>query len=84
MYSFVAARNLSGRPTLMHRVEYGGTGQYTLCGYDMSSWSRAFFAKPVDILLCLRCKKFMALSNNKKVVSIGINQKVVASHLNQQ
>jgi hypothetical protein len=53
---YVAARNASGRPTLMHRI--GEQFNTTICGYDMAGWSRVFFNESIDILLCKRCKRF--------------------------
>jgi hypothetical protein len=55
---FVAARNSSGRPTLMHRV--GPDLAVTACGYSMAGWSRVYFAEALEILLCLRCKRIVA------------------------
>lgn len=68
--NFMAARNFSGRPTLMHKVSKNDVNK-TLCGYDMSDWSRAYFLKPVDLLLCKRCKMLISLkgSFNKKAWS---------------
>ena len=58
--SYVSARNSAGRPTLMHRVT-GKNFTHSLCGVDMRSWTRVFFQEPIEILLCLRCKKFATL-----------------------
>lgn len=58
---FVMARTWRGRPTLMHQL-LDGSASYTLCGRDMSGWSRQFLnrrqaAPLIDLLCCKRCGK---------------------------
>jgi hypothetical protein len=60
--NFVAARNAGGRPTLMHRVQVGRNKSHTLCGTSMIGWTRVYFEEPIEILLCLRCKKYMTVT----------------------
>lgn len=48
---YVVARNGSDRPTLQHKL-VDGTATRTLCGRDISSWSRAYQASPIDVILC--------------------------------
>lgn len=54
---YVVARNPSGRPTLMHRLAKGDFSK-TLCGRDVSRWSRAFMGRRIDEILCKhpRCR----------------------------
>ena len=67
---YVAARNISGRPTLMHRV--GAYPEVTACGYTMTGWLRVYFARPLDILLCLRCKRIGVRQPRLRVVGRAV------------
>lgn len=52
---YVIARTASHRPSLMHRVEPSDLSQ-TLCGLDMTGWSREYLAAPLDTMVCWRCE----------------------------
>lgn len=52
--SYVIARNASKRPTLMHKVSRSTAR--TVCGRDISRWSRSFHSRPIEVMLCLSCK----------------------------
>jgi hypothetical protein len=68
---YVAARS-HGRPVLIHKVKHTDVGS-TLCGLDLTGWSREYLYSPLDVLYCLRCKKFEAAGSagqTRKVVSI--------------
>lgn len=56
IHRFVMARNYKGRPTLMHAVARRG---HTLCGQNMTGWSRNWFDQPILGLLCKRCRRLM-------------------------
>ena len=51
---YALARSATGRPTLQHRTTDMNT---TLCGLDMTSWSRAYQATPIREILCKKCRK---------------------------
>lgn len=51
---YALARSATGRPTLQHRTTDMNT---TLCGLDMTSWSRAYQAVPIREILCKKCGK---------------------------
>lgn len=58
---WVLGRNLRGRPTLMHMVDYDRP-QYAICGTFIASGSRAYFSDEhtvflVQHMMCLRCKR---------------------------
>jgi len=42
------------RGTLLHRL-IDGTSSHTLCGRDISEWSRAYVQRAIPEILCLRC-----------------------------
>lgn len=48
---FVVARNAHGRPTLQHKLIDRRTSM-TACGRDISGWSRAYSAEPIQPILC--------------------------------
>jgi len=51
---FVIARTAKRRPTLMHILSANHSG-HTICGVDISPWSRAYFEEPIPQVLCQRC-----------------------------
>ena len=54
--SYIMARSARNRPTLQHRLAFQYNGDVTtLCGQDTSAWSKAYFAKAIDQLICRRC-----------------------------
>lgn len=56
---FVVARTHAGRPTLQHRLVDEQT-HYTLCGVDVSPWSRHYMSTQIREIICLRCVKAQA------------------------
>lgn len=50
--NYILARTASGRPSLMHKL---GTANRTLCGLDITLWSRAYLATPISQILCKKC-----------------------------
>ncbi len=64
---YVIARNNSGRPTLQHALS-GGTASQTLCGTDVTHWSRGFQSRPIPEVLCLRCSAVMHSSKKEPKV----------------
>lgn len=50
------ARTGTRRPSLMHKLRDDAI-HLTLCGLDMSGWSRAYFETPIPQVECLRCRK---------------------------
>lgn len=55
MATWVVARTARKRPTLMHMLDPDRAG-YTVCGVEVSGWSRAYFDAPIPQIECLRCK----------------------------
>lgn len=53
---YVMARTAKKRPTLQHVVRNPGM-TLTVCGTDISSWSRVWQRKQIPILLCRRCAR---------------------------
>lgn len=53
---FVVARTASGHPACQHRIA-GYRSSKTMCGYDVSKWSREFTATALSVILCKRCKR---------------------------
>lgn len=53
--SYIICRNRNKRPTLMHRI--GVHYNTTLCGLDATFWSISWHVKPIEIMLCQRCKR---------------------------
>ncbi|QDP44109.1 hypothetical protein SEA_JENOS_59 [Microbacterium phage Jenos] len=52
---FVLARTGKGRPTLQHGL--AEDGQRTVCGLDVTVWSRAYQPKAIPEILCRKCAK---------------------------
>jgi DNA invertase Pin-like site-specific DNA recombinase len=57
---YVVARTGNGRPALQHVVSAVGNSD-TLCGYDMSDWSRFYMATQLSILLCKKCLRISSV-----------------------
>jgi len=55
MATWVVARTARKRPTLMHLLDPNRPG-LTVCGVDVSGWSRAYFEMPIPQIECLNCK----------------------------
>lgn len=51
--AWVIARNARSRPTLCHRLN--ATGRLTVCGQDISPWSRSYLSEPITAVMCKRC-----------------------------
>ena len=51
--AWVIARNAHKRPTLCHRLN--ATGLLTVCGQDVSPWSRSYLSEPITSVTCKRC-----------------------------
>lgn len=58
---FILARTSKGRPTLMHALgeHYGDK---TVCGLEVTNWSRAYKAEPIKEILCVKCGKSVGAS----------------------
>lgn len=54
--TYVIARTGRGRPTLQHELSPQLDG-LTLCGLDISWWSRAYQRKAIPEILCKKCNK---------------------------
>jgi hypothetical protein len=52
---FVVARAYNGHPTLQHKMSDDGTT--TLCGRDVTMWSRAYQGNPIPQIYCKKCKR---------------------------
>jgi hypothetical protein len=54
---FVVARTASKRPSLQH---FTPDHDKTLCGMDITVWSRAYMPEPIREILCVKCLKSLA------------------------
>lgn len=54
MVRYVIARTPSSRPSLMHKTREDDIGM-TLCGRDITAWSRAYMGTLIPQIFCLRC-----------------------------
>lgn len=52
--TYVLARTSSGRPALQHRTE---DHDQTLCGLDITKWSRAYTPTAIKEILCKKCSR---------------------------
>lgn len=52
--AYAIARTRRGRPTLQHRVAAANHAR-TVCGLDMSGWSRCYQSAPLPQVACKRC-----------------------------
>lgn len=55
MATYILARTGRGRPTLQHCL--ADDGFHTVCGLDVSFWSRAYQSKPIPEIVCRKCAK---------------------------
>lgn len=53
---WILARTSNGRPTLMHHLEED-YGDKTSCGLEVTTWSRAYRARPIKEIACIKCTK---------------------------
>ncbi|QDH47811.1 hypothetical protein SEA_SHEE_58 [Microbacterium phage Shee] len=53
--TYIIARTGKGRPTLQHAL--ADDGQRTVCGLDVSYWSRAYQSRPITEIVCRKCTK---------------------------
>lgn len=63
---YVIARSQAKRPTLQHGVS-SYRSEVTLCGYEITGWSRSFSDAPIPAVLCMKCKKIIGEPVVKKV-----------------
>lgn len=58
---WILSRNSGGRPTLMHRRQFGFMAGFTVCGTDARHWSVVYVsdedAQKMSIMMCKNCKK---------------------------
>lgn len=66
--TYVIARNGHGRAMLQHKLIDGSI--ITLCGRDMSEWSRTYMHEPLPVILCKRCSG----DQDTKVETISVLQ----------
>ena len=52
--TYVLARTAGGRPALQHKTD---DHDVTLCGLDITGWSRAYTRTPIKEILCKKCGK---------------------------
>jgi hypothetical protein len=55
MAVYVLARTGKGRPTLQHCL--ADDGMHSVCGLDVTAWSRAYQDKPIREIMCRKCAK---------------------------
>ncbi|WIC89616.1 hypothetical protein SEA_GARDENB_58 [Microbacterium phage GardenB] len=55
MGTYILARTGRGRPTLQHAL--ADDGVHSVCGLDVSLWSRAYQSKPIREIVCRKCAK---------------------------
>lgn len=53
---YFVARGLNNQPTLMHRTTLP-FGTETICGMDVSQWSRAWLERVLTPVYCLKCMR---------------------------
>jgi len=53
---YVWARSARRRPLCQH-VRDPRHARLTLCGRELSGWSLAFSETPVELMLCIACKR---------------------------
>ncbi|AUX83207.1 hypothetical protein SEA_REDFIELD_57 [Microbacterium phage Redfield] len=53
--TFILARTGKGRPTLQHAL--ADDGVHTVCGLDVTAWSRAYQKHPITEIVCRKCAK---------------------------
>jgi hypothetical protein len=70
MTKYVIARNAGDRPTLQHAVT-SYRSRVTLCGWDISMWTRSFSETPMTIMLCKRCKRIESKETNNNIVAFS-------------
>lgn len=56
---FVIARTTSKRPSLQH-ILHPDDPDYTLCGLNISLWSRAYQRSVISAVLCMKCGRLKA------------------------
>jgi len=71
---YVAARSYSKRPLCIHTVK-SRSSHATLCGQDLTGWSREYMADPIEVLFCKRCKMFESLIENGLATVTSIMKK---------
>lgn len=49
------ARTASKRPSLIHKIDTERYG-YTVCGLEVTRWSRVYIETPFPEVQCMRCK----------------------------
>uniref|UniRef100_A0AAU6R6H5 Head-to-tail stopper n=1 Tax=Micrococcus phage Kurnik TaxID=3092208 RepID=A0AAU6R6H5_9CAUD len=52
----IIARSRTGRPTLQHKLTEA-YGDETVCGLDVTLWSRAYTTTPIPQIICKKCGK---------------------------
>lgn len=57
--TFVVARTPSMRPSLQHVSDPYSSPAASLCGRDMSMWSRAYQNEAIEEILCKRCDRVL-------------------------
>lgn len=55
MAMYLIARTATKRPSLMHKITEDNYDK-TICGLDVSHWSRTYTGTPILVILCMKCK----------------------------